>query len=193
MHVQLLPYTSKQRVFLSTLRRDACVQRLHDRVREPNFPWGNLWKKLGWMPLAMAQDAWILRRIEGAWFKIMYWPHDDPYHRWYGSGELRNQGEHTLILWQYGLDWSSRLNWYFFLGLIPCLAAASLFAVGMAIVSGEITIWILLPVVGLLIMMFIWASRRYHRVNAMARAGEEQLLILLQQLLDAEEVSPLQH
>jgi hypothetical protein len=179
-------YTGKRRTFRTSLAVPDCVQRLRDDVREPLLP---TWKIGGYMPLAAARDTWMLRKVEGQRFTIFIWPYA-PEFAWYFYGEIGTHAGHTMITGQYRLDWWSTIDGMLRRALLPLAFGGLFFFTLWLFVGGDVTIWEMLGIVGMLagaVAVVLWSFRT---ANTDAQANEARIVAVLQQVCEAEEVAP---
>jgi hypothetical protein len=186
MHLSnlVVPYIGPSYTLVTELSVDECVRRLRDDVREPPLPtmkWG------GYMPLALAQDAWLLRKLDGHQFTLLVWPFN-PRFQWLFFGQIATHHRATVITGQYRLDPGSLALWFISLLLGVGIVLMVLCAVTMTLIRGTDDPWPPLGVGGIMIgllALFVLDLRRRRRE---AHARERQIVALLAQLFQAREV-----
>jgi hypothetical protein len=171
-----------------------CLHRLRDEVGNTDFPFpvGGIdlatWKWLGWMPLAFAEQGWILRKVKDHRFMLRYWPPEGN-HRWRFYGEIGAEEGRTVIQGQFRPTWVSKVHWYVIHTLLPFWLGGGLFAIIMGILSGEFTIFQMLVLLGLLIWVLALIATEPRREYELACSREAQIVPLLRALFEAEEVA----
>ncbi len=180
----LFPYTSKQHTFLTKLAIAECVERLREHEHNPDLLSG---ENISWRSLATGQHIRILCKVDNQHFKLL--PVPSGRFNWLFFGNVSAQQGKTTITGQYRLDMPSKLGWIVVFGGGLFGIGALLLTFALTLVRGSlsmesITLLCALPIGALLFMN--WHIRD---LNKAAKTREKETIQLLEQLLEAHEVT----